>query len=94
MSNNTLTYNGNGYFWIGDGTGIEKIEDTGSATVTVCGNCIDIADADGALVTVYSTDGREVYKGTDNTISVASGLYIVAIQQQNGTMTATKIQVK
>ena len=94
MSNNTFSYNGNGYFWIGDGTGIEKIEDTGSATVTVCGNCIDIANADGALVTVYSTDGREVYKGTESTVPVADGLYIVAIQQQNGTITATKVLVK
>ena len=94
LSNNTLTYSGNGYFWIGDGTGIEKIEDTGSATVTVCGNCIDIADATDALVTVYSADGREVYKGTDSTVQVAGGLYIVTVQQPNGITTAAKVLVK
>ena len=93
MSNNTLTYSGNGYFWIGDGTTIEKIENTGAATVTVCGNCITIADAEEALVTVYSADGREVYKGTDSSVLVAGGLYIVTVQQ-GGTTNATKVFVK
>ena len=94
LSNNTLTYSGNGYFWIGNDTGIEKIEGTEGATVTVCGDCIDIADATDALVTVYSADGREVYKGTDSTVQVAGGLYIVTVQQPNSITTAAKVLVK
>ena len=93
MSNNTLTYSGNGYFWIGDKTAIEMVENTGAATVTVCGNSITIADAEEALVTIYSADGREVYKGNDSTIQVVKGMYIVTVQQ-HGTTTATKLFVK
>ena len=89
LSNNTLTYSGNGYFWIGDGTGVEKIEGTGDATVTVCDGSIEIANADDAQVSIYSADGREVYKGTDSTIQVARGMYIVTVQN-----TATKVFVK
>ena len=93
MSNNTLTYKGNGYFWVGDATAIERIENTAGANVTISNGEITIADAEDALVTVYGADGHEVYKGADNTIRVASGLYIVTVQQ-NGTTTATKVFVK
>lgn len=93
MSNNTLTYSGNGYFWVGDNTAIENVENVGDVTVTVCGNTITIANAKDATATVYSTDGREVYKGTDNSIQVARGMYIVTVQQ-GGTTTATKVFVK
>lgn len=89
MSNNTLTYSSNGYFWIGDNTAIEEVENVGNATVTVRGNTITIGNAEDAIVTVYSTDGREVYKGTDNTIQVARGMYIVTVQN-----CATKVFVK
>ena len=93
MSNNTLTHKGNGYFWVGDATAIERIENTADANVTISNGEIIIADAEDALVTVYSADGREVYKGTDSTIHVASGLYIVAVQQES-TTTVTKVFVK
>ena len=94
LSNNTLTYSGNGYFWIGDGTGVEKIEGTGDATVTVCDGSIEIANADDAQVSIYSADGREIYRGTESTIQVAGGLYIVTVQQLNGMTTAAKVLVK
>ena len=45
------------------------------------------------VTTIYSADGREIYKGMDNTISVASGLYIVTVQHGD-TTTATKVFVK
>ena len=89
LSNNTFTYARNDYFWVGDKTTIEEVESVGEATVTVSGNSITIANADDALVTVYSADGREVYKGTDSTIQVARGMYIVTVQN-----TATKVFVK
>ena len=93
MSNNTLTYSGNGYFWIGDDTAIEEIECAGDATISVCENYITISNAGDALVTVYSTNGSEIYSGADNTIPVAKGLYIVTVQH-NGKATATKVLVK
>lgn len=89
LSNNTFTYARNDYFWVGDKTTIEEVESVGEATVTVSGNSITIANADDALVTVYSADGREVYKGTDSTIQVARGMYIVTVQNN-----ATKVFVK
>ena len=93
MSNNTLTYSGNGYFWIGDGTAIENVENIDGATVSAGEGFITITDAEDAWVTVYSTDGREVYSGAENTIPVAKGLYIVTVQH-NGATSATKIFVK
>ena len=92
ISNNTLTFPGNGYFWVCDETSIENVESDSATTVCAGGNCIKVLTED-AVITIYSADGREVYKGTDNTISVASGLYIVTVQQ-GGTTTATKVFVK
>lgn len=93
LSNNTLTYAGNDYFWVTDKTAIENVENVGDATISVNGNSITITDADDTVTTIYSTDGREVYKGTDNTIAVTKGMYIVTVQH-NGTTTATKVFVK
>lgn len=93
MSNNTFTYSGNGYFWIGDGTAIENVENIDGATVSAGRGFITITDAEDAWVTVYSTDGREVYNGAENTIPVAKGLYIVTVQH-NGATSATKVFVK
>lgn len=93
MSNNTLTYSGNGYFWIGDNTAIEKVGEIDGATVSAGEGFITIADAEDARVTVYSADGREVYSGADTAISVAKGLYIVTVQH-NGTTSAAKVFVK
>jgi hypothetical protein len=75
-----------------DETSIENVESDSAATVCAGGNCIKVLTED-AVTTIYSADGREIYKGTDNTISVASGMYIVTVQQ-GGTTTATKVFVK
>ncbi len=92
ISNNTLTFPGNGYFWVCDETSIENVESDSATTVCAGGNCIKVLTED-AVTTIYSADGREIYKGTDNTISVASGLYIVTVQHGD-TTTATKVFVK
>jgi hypothetical protein len=91
LSNNTFTYAGNDYFWVGDKTAIEQVEDTDAAVVKVNGNTITVEG--NAVTTIYSTDGRQVYHGTDNTIEVAKGLYIVTVQH-DGTTTASKIFIK
>ena len=91
LSNNTFTYARNDYFWVGDETAIEEVEETNEAVVKVNGNTITVER--NAVTTIYSTDGRQVYHGTDNTIEVAKGLYIVTVQHA-GTTTASKIFIK
>lgn len=93
ISNNTLTYSGNGYFWVGDNTVIERVEGTDGAAISVCGNYITVASEEGAVTTIYSADGRKLYQGTEETIEVASGLYIVTVQYGNNITTA-KVLVK
>ena len=92
ISNNTLTFPGNGYFWVCDETSIESIYKDPSATVRAGDDCITILTED-AVTTVYSADGREIYHGADSTVPVAGGLYIVTVQQ-GGTITTTKVLVK
>ena len=87
MSNNTLTYSGNGYFWIGDKTAIEKVGDVENANLTVSGNTITIDNTEDTLVTIYSANGHEVYRGFDNSIQVANGLYIVTVHHAGRTTT-------
>ena len=94
LSNNTLTYSGNGYFWIGDNTAVETVEAAGGAEISVFDNTICIANADDAVIAIYSTDGRKIYQGAETTIQIADGLYVVTVQQHNGTTTATKVLVK
>ena len=91
LSNNTFTYARNDYFWVGDETAIEEVEETNEAVVKVNGNTITVEG--NAVTTIYSTDGRQVYHGTDNTIAVAKGMYIVTVQHA-GTTTASKIFIK
>ena len=91
LSNNVLTYPGNDYFWVGDETAIEKVEDTVESAVKVSGNTITVADD--AVTIIYSTDGREVYHGTDNCVVVAKGMYIVTVQH-NGATTTRKLFIK
>ena len=92
ISNNTLTFPGNGYFWVCDATSIESIERNPSTTVCAGNDCIKVLTED-AVITIYSADGREVYSGADTAISVAKGLYIVTVQH-NGATSATKVFVK
>ena len=92
LSNNTLIYSDNDYFWVGNkATAIKEVESTDEVAVKVSGSTITVPDD--AVTTIYSTDGREVYNGTDNTITVAKGLYIVTMQHA-GTTTASKIFIK
>jgi hypothetical protein len=94
VSNNTLTYSGNGYLWLADKTAIETVEDASGAEITICDNTISIANADDAVITIYSSDGRKIHQGTETAIQIASGLYIITVQKPNGTTTATKVFVK
>ncbi len=79
VSNNTITYPDNGSFWIGDATAIDATTASGTK-VAVSGHSINVSGAEeNATIMIFSIDGSLVYQGTDTTISVAPGLYIVNV---------------
>ena len=69
------------------------MENVGNAVITINGNTIAVDKTEDALVTIYSTNGHEIYRGYDNRIQVAAGLYIVTVTA-NGNTTITKLSVK
>lgn len=79
VSNNDLTYAKNGDFWIADATAIESAEEA-NVSISASNGCI-VAEGinENAVVTVYSVDGREAYKGNATSISVVPGMYIVVV---------------
>lgn len=92
VSNNTLTTWANGYFWVCNETAVDDVRENGAAVAAGKG-CI-IVDANDATTVVYTCDGREVYRGTDSTIAMESGLYVVTMQAADGSTTAAKVLVK
>lgn len=56
-----------------------KAIDSDSLKVTVQGGVISIAGADGAEAVVYSLSGALVYRGTDSTIALPRGIYVVKV---------------
>ena len=81
------------YFRIGDNTTVENVKNGVEAIISAGNGHIAVSNATNALIAVYSAHGREIYKGTENTIPVAKGLYIVTVEH-NGIATATKVLVK
>ena len=79
VSNNTITYPDNGSFWIGDKTNVIDTT-TGSTSVSVSGQSINVSGAEeNASIMIFSIDGSLVYQGSDTTINVAPGLYIINV---------------
>ena len=62
---------------IGEGD-IETI-DSDSVSVTAAGGAIRVEGAEGALAGVYSLSGALLYRGTDSTIALPRGVYIVKV---------------
>ena len=79
VSNNNLSFPDNGDFWIADATAIESAEEA-NVSISASNGCI-VAEGinENAVVTVYSVDGREAYKGNATSISVVPGMYIVVV---------------
>ena len=64
-------------FYVGD-AGAETI-DSDSARVTAAGGAIRVEGAEGAEAEVYSLSGALLYRGTDSTIALPRGVYIVKV---------------
>lgn len=79
VSNNDLTYAKNGDFWIADATAIESAEEANVSISASNGYIVAEGINENAVVTVYSVDGRETYKGNATNISVVPGMYIVVV---------------
>ncbi len=94
VSNNTITYPDNGYFWVADVTAIDDVTEN-SFGVNTDGNTIIIDGADSnTVIVIYSVDGKEVYRGTDKSVAVKRGMYIVSVKTEGEKPYTTKIFVK
>ena len=91
VSNNSLTYPENDYFWVADATAIEDTVAEGAIVVAGDG-CITVGSA--VSVKVFSLDGRCVCEGNVATVTVEKGVYIVAAENSDGSVTVTKVLVK
>lgn len=92
LSHNTITYPGNGYFWVADATAIDDVSE-GESVVTVSRGSINVCDTD-AVVTVYTLDGRTVYCGAAATVPVEKGLYVVTVTAPGKSVETRKVLVK
>ncbi|MBR5455455.1 MAG: thiol protease/hemagglutinin PrtT [Bacteroidaceae bacterium] len=94
ISNNTITYPDNGYFWVADVTAIYDVTEN-SFGVNTDGNTIIIEGADSnTVIVIYSVDGKEVYRGIDKSVAVKRGMYIVSVETEGEKPYTTKIFVK
>ena len=59
-------------------SGVDAIE-TDTLTVTVEGGAIRVDGAEGAVIEVYSLGGMLLYRGTETTIAMQSGAYLVKV---------------
>ena len=53
--------------------------DSDSVSVTAAGGAIRVEGAEGAEAEVYSLSGALLYRGTDSTIALPRGIYIVKV---------------
>ena len=53
--------------------------DSDSVSVTAAGGAIRVEEAEGAEAEVYSLSGALLYRGTDSTIALPRGVYIVKV---------------
>ena len=53
--------------------------DSDSVSVTAAGGAIRVEGAEGAEAEVYSPSGELLYRGTDSTIALPRGIYIVKV---------------
>ena len=94
ISNNTLSFVGNGYFWVCDATAINDVDEN-NTNITTNGKNITINGfTTGTEVVIYSVDGKEVYRGTDKSVAVKRGMYIVSVETEGEKPYTTKIFVK
>ena len=91
VSNNTVTYAGNGNLWVADVTAVEDVCES-EAHVVAGEGCIAV---DGAVaVNVYGIDGRTVYSGDAAVVAVEKGIYVVCATDAAGNVSVVKVLVK
>lgn len=61
--------------------GVDGVEDD-AVSVTAKGGSIEIAGADNAPVEIYNLSGQLVHSGTETTVGLARGIYIVRVAGQ------------
>ena len=64
---------------VDNGQGDIATIDTDSVSVTAAGGSIRVEGAEGAEAEVYSPSGELLYRGTDSTIALQRGIYIVKV---------------
>ncbi len=89
---NDIDFPENGVFYVHDKTSVDGTRLTAASVATGEG-CIDVI-ADDAVVTVYTLDGRTVYRGAAATVTVEQGMYIVTVAVPGKAVETTKILVK
>ena len=62
-----------------NGQGDIETIDSDSVSVTAAGGAIRVEGAEGAEAEVYSLSGALLYRGTDSTIALPRGIYIVKV---------------
>ncbi len=62
-----------------NGQGDIETIDSDSVSVTAAGGAIRVEGAEGAEAEVYSLSGALHYRGTDSTIALTRGIYIVKV---------------
>lgn len=94
VSNNRVTYPGNGSFTTGDNaTGVANVSENSIVVTSGC-NSINVSGAtEQAVIKIYALDGSLVYEGNNTSIELASGLYIVNVVDADGNHTV-KVSVR
>ncbi|MBQ8694525.1 MAG: hypothetical protein IJ513_02645, partial [Bacteroidaceae bacterium] len=91
VSNNTVVYPDNGYFWVADVTAIDNPQ-AEEVAVIVENGCITVDGA--SAVKVMCLDGRTLYSGNVASVAVESGVYVVIVESPGGNVAVKKVLVK
>ena len=91
---NDITYPDNGVFYIQEATGIGETE-LGTIEVSSGNGAIAVKNApEGTEMTISSTGGKIVYRGSASSVQVEKGIYIVAIGNTPDSKHVVKVLVK
>lgn len=91
VSNNTVVYPDNGYFWVADVTAVDNPQ-AEEVAVIVENGCITVDGA--SAVKVMCLDGRTLYSGNVASVAVESGVYVVIVESPGGNVAVKKVLVK
>ena len=94
VSTNASTYPDNGKFYVHDATAIETTTES-DVRISTANGAITIANTkEESIISVYSIDGRTIYRGAATTVTADPGLYIVTVEAPEQDITTQKVLVK